>query len=776
MCYTTRTPQPANMNSSREEQSDPFLTAPSATSHVKLGDEILKLTELLAKNAHDAWARHRVAQGWRYGPHRDDAKKEHPCLVPYKDLPDSEKEFDRQAALETVKMMVSIGFPKAPGPGDTTTFLRAGPEEKARNVLSQIKKPKLAAAELRKIWQERVPLVWLRDVEIYRRSVDAALRLGEAFLAFDIAEEGLTAFKNDLRLIQLQALALARTGATERANEILEQLRLSGHHDEETLGILARTHKDFWQFSTDAQEKRRHLKLSFELYAEAYRRNRGYYSGINAAATGLIYGEKGTAYQIAHEVAQICRSALEKIEPESEERYWLQATLAESALIQGNLLGAEQYYRHASEFGGQSWVVINRTRAQARLLLEHSGRNQNLLDHCFRLPRIVVCSGHMFDRLDRKQPRFPHQLEARVQKEIKARLAQMEAQVGFSSLACGADMIFAEAVLERGGEINVVLPFSKDDFKESSVEFIPGTSFGDRFERILENSATLTNLSELGTAIDPAAYEYCNQVLMGLALLKGRFLGLDVMPLAVWDGRTGDGRGGTQSFVEFWEKRRTKVEIIYLDKILNEEAVAPAPPPPDADALFQKTEKTAAPEVLPQEVKAVLFADIKGYTKLADQQVPAFVHHFLSRVSTLMDSMAKPPIVRNTWGDAIHCVFDHVSEAGIFALALRDLVRGTDWTQFCLPKDLSIRIALHAGPVYPCLDPVLKKLTYMGSHVNRTARIEPIAEEGQIYASQAFAALSETEGIKDYVCDYVGQKQLAKKYGSIPVFLVRRVA
>jgi class 3 adenylate cyclase len=104
---------------------------------------------------------------------------------------------------------------------------------------------------------------------------------------------------------------------------------------------------------------------------------------------------------------------------------------------------------------------------------------------------------------------------------------------------------------------------------------------------------------------------------------------------------------------------------------------------------------------------------------------------------------------------------------------MRDLVRGTNWNQYGLPNELNIRIALHAGPVYACFDPVLGKKTYNGSHVNRTARIEPVAEEGQIYASQAFAALATAEGVAEFVCDYVGTKQLAKKYGAIPVFLVR---
>ena len=83
---------------------------PIDTSRVKLSGDILQLTELLARNAHDIWARQRLAEGWRLGPRRDDAKKEHPSLVPYEELSESEKEYDRSAALETLKAIIAMGY------------------------------------------------------------------------------------------------------------------------------------------------------------------------------------------------------------------------------------------------------------------------------------------------------------------------------------------------------------------------------------------------------------------------------------------------------------------------------------------------------------------------------------------------------------------------------------------------------------------------------------------------------------------------------------------
>ncbi|MGE5391256.1 MAG: RyR domain-containing protein [Deltaproteobacteria bacterium] len=80
------------------------------TSQVELNEEILALTELLAKNAHDIWAKQRISEGWRLGPKRDDQKLEHPCLIAYEELPESEKEYDRNAAMLTLKAIVALGY------------------------------------------------------------------------------------------------------------------------------------------------------------------------------------------------------------------------------------------------------------------------------------------------------------------------------------------------------------------------------------------------------------------------------------------------------------------------------------------------------------------------------------------------------------------------------------------------------------------------------------------------------------------------------------------
>jgi RyR domain-containing protein len=87
-----------------------YVPEPRDTSDVVLPRSIEALTEMLARNAHENWARQRMADGWSYGPRRDDAKKEHPSLVPYEDLSEQEKEYDRRTAMETVKTILALGY------------------------------------------------------------------------------------------------------------------------------------------------------------------------------------------------------------------------------------------------------------------------------------------------------------------------------------------------------------------------------------------------------------------------------------------------------------------------------------------------------------------------------------------------------------------------------------------------------------------------------------------------------------------------------------------
>ena len=87
-----------------------YLPQPMDTSDVVLSDQLNDLVEQMAKNVHEVWAKSRMEQGWIYGAERNDALKHHPCLVAYEDLPEVEKAYDRDTALETLKLITKLGF------------------------------------------------------------------------------------------------------------------------------------------------------------------------------------------------------------------------------------------------------------------------------------------------------------------------------------------------------------------------------------------------------------------------------------------------------------------------------------------------------------------------------------------------------------------------------------------------------------------------------------------------------------------------------------------
>ncbi len=87
-----------------------YIPKPIDTSDIQLSDELNLLLEAMAKNVHEIWAQERINQGWSYGKKRDDIHKHHPCLIPYENLPEDEKVYDRNTSVETLKLILKLGF------------------------------------------------------------------------------------------------------------------------------------------------------------------------------------------------------------------------------------------------------------------------------------------------------------------------------------------------------------------------------------------------------------------------------------------------------------------------------------------------------------------------------------------------------------------------------------------------------------------------------------------------------------------------------------------
>ena len=87
-----------------------YTPQPISTKDVELSKDILELSERIAENVHEVWAASRMSEGWTYGKERNDALKQHPCLIPYDELPETEKDYDRNTAMQTLKLIQKLGY------------------------------------------------------------------------------------------------------------------------------------------------------------------------------------------------------------------------------------------------------------------------------------------------------------------------------------------------------------------------------------------------------------------------------------------------------------------------------------------------------------------------------------------------------------------------------------------------------------------------------------------------------------------------------------------
>lgn len=183
---------------------------PIDTSGVKLPRGLQKLTEELAENNHDLWAKKRLAEGWTYGPNRDDRKKTHPDLIPYNDLSDSEKEYDRITAMEGLRAIIALGYQIEP-PSAKPPPNKDYPHWAIKEMVHRLKNSEpLDVQSLLEIGSLLEAEYYAGSPKVYALLGNRILKAGEPLLAYDVISTGLGHWPKNVRLRQLQGLALAR--------------------------------------------------------------------------------------------------------------------------------------------------------------------------------------------------------------------------------------------------------------------------------------------------------------------------------------------------------------------------------------------------------------------------------------------------------------------------------------------------------------------------------------------------------------------------------------
>jgi class 3 adenylate cyclase len=173
-------------------------------------------------------------------------------------------------------------------------------------------------------------------------------------------------------------------------------------------------------------------------------------------------------------------------------------------------------------------------------------------------------------------------------------------------------------------------------------------------------------------------------------------------------------------------------------------------------------------------VRALLFADVKGFSRLADEQLPRFTEHVLGALAAALAAHEPGVWHRNTWGDGLYAVLTDAVVGADCALDLQAAMAAVDLRASGLPEHLALRLGAHLGPVFRVHDPIRGAVAFMGSHVSRTARIEPVTPPGSVYVTEPFAAALVLAGRTEFRLDYVGHMPAAKDYGRLRMYRLQR--
>ena len=584
---------------------------------------------------------------------------------------------------------------------------------------------------------------------------------GEFFRAYDLAVEAHEAFPDDVRFAHRAVLSLANAGATDLALEKYEALGLGRHRNVDTKSLLGRLRKD-QGFAAKGEARPRLLDEARAIYQDAYEMAvasgdaESYYPAINAATLALLAGNEVLSEHLARQVLALLDPRLARIAG-APDAYWVLATVLEAHLLVGELDAAGALVAPVLAANGADYAALSSTGRQLERIVSARGLPPETIT-AFIPPTIVHYVGHMIAPPG-EDGRFLADEEATVAAKIDALLDGMRIGAAYGSLASGADLLFAEALHRRGVALNIVLPFDKDDFIEQSVR-PAGGRWVERFENCLAVAKTVRYATEDRFLGDDHLFSYCSGLAMGLATLCARHMHAPVRQLAVWDGVATGGAAGTSADMTTW---RTTDHL---------QSVIRCGPKPDDDLLVRGRRSAVA--LGRRDSRAMLFGDIHGFSKLTDAQLPPFTYEIMGAIGRVLRRYADDLAFVNTWGDGIFAVFPDAGRAAACALELQEAVSAVDLAAAGLPDHLRLRLGGHLGPVYELEDPVTARLNYYGAHVSRAARIEPITPEGCVYVTETFAAILSLFNAGQFSCDYVGYTEMAKHYGRLRMFLLRR--
>jgi Adenylate and Guanylate cyclase catalytic domain len=577
---------------------------------------------------------------------------------------------------------------------------------------------------------------------------------GEFFRAYDLAADALELFPANVALAHRAVLSLANAGATalalEKYHEFALDQRVDNRWETDVRSLLGRLKKD-QAFGETGEARAALFREGRAIYEDALRTAtvagdpEAYYPAINAATLALFGGDAVAGERLAGEVLDLLAPRIASLDEGAADRYWVLATALEAHLVRGDLDAARGLVDQVVAAAGSDDAALATTGRQLERVVAAKKLDTSVLA-AFKVPTVVHFLGNM--------------PATTVTADIAALLNGIRIGAAYGSLAAGAEILIAEALLGQGVALNIVLPFAAADFVEQSVR-PAGEDWVRRFEACLAAARTVRFATEDAYLGDDQLFPYSSSLAMGLASLCARHLHAPLMQLAVWDGSVGDGtKDGTAADMSAWREAGHPVKLV----------------PTGPDANVEKLPPWHRPVVARgrRDTRAMLFGDIHGFSKLTDAQLPLFTDKIMGTLGEVARRHEEHIAFVNTWGDGIFVVFRDADRAAVCALDMQDAMSAIDLKAAGLPETLKLRLGGHLGPVYELDDPITDRPNYYGAHVSRAARIEPITPEGCVYVTETFAAVLALHNAGQFCCDYAGNTEMAKHYGRLRMFLLRR--
>ena len=345
------------------------------------------------------------------------------------------------------------------------------------------------------------------------------------------------------RAVELSALAHSLLGEHDKARGLIATLTRTPESGGITGGIYKRKY-----FETG---HRAWLQGAFDEYERTHQASPDPYPAINVAATALWLDKP----EISRARAMEARRSLEA-KPQAKLTHWDWATLGEAAMLTGDTQSALGFYEKAVALEPSHGRDIAVMRRQARRNLDALKAPRDRFEIVLAVGGVACFTGHRVDEPGRQPPRFSRARVAIVASCIRKALDHANVRFGFSSAAGGADILFIEQLLARGGEPTIFLPFPAEDFVSTSV----GGEWRERFYAVLARPEVTVHVIEAAKPADPAlenaAYARCNARIQAAAVEAGRVY--DETPVLIAVLRQGEEEaktGGTAEAVRQWEEQ-----------------------------------------------------------------------------------------------------------------------------------------------------------------------------------------------------------------------------